>query len=200
MPDDDAALVAALRRVIDPKRVLVSAFEKALYAKDASALSPSEPGVVVLPINAEEVQACVRVARDHGRAITPRGSGTGLAGAAVPIDRPVVIVTSKMNRVLEVDVDERLAWVEPGVLNLDLSKAVAKPGLHYAPDPSSQQVCSIGGNVGTNAGGPHCLAHGVTSAHTYAIEVVLPDGELCVLGGATGDGPGYDLRGLFVGS
>ena len=200
MPPDDAALVAALRRVMDPKRVLVSAFEKALYAKDASALSPSEPGVVVLPINAEEVQACVRVARDHGRAITPRGSGTGLAGAAVPIDRPVVIVTSKMNRVLEVDVDERLAWVEPGVLNLDLSKAVAKHGLHYAPDPSSQQVCSIGGNVGTNAGGPHCLAHGVTSAHTYAIEVVLPDGELCVLGGATGDGPGYDLRGLFVGS
>jgi glycolate oxidase len=198
--DGDAALVGALRRVIDPKRVLVSAFEKALYAKDASALSPAEPGVVVLVESAAEVQASVRIARDHGRAITPRGSGTGLAGSAVPIDRPVVIVTSKMNRVLDVDVDERTAWVEPGVLNLDLSKAVAKHGLHYAPDPSSQQVCSIGGNVGTNAGGPHCLAHGVTSAHTYAVEVVLPDGELCVLGGAAGDASGYDLRGLFVGS
>ncbi len=195
--DDDAALVDALRLVIDSKRVLVSAFEKALYAKDASSLSPSEPGVVVLPVSSDEVQAVVRIANHFGRAITPRGSGTGLAGGAVPLDAPVVIVTSKMNRVLDVDVDERTAWVEPGVLNLDLSKAVAHHGLHYAPDPSSQQVCSIGGNVATNAGGPHCLAHGVTSAHTIAVEVVLPDGSLCVLGT---DDPGYDLRGIFVGS
>ena len=202
-PNDDvltAALIAALRQVIAPQRVLVSAFEKALYANDASALAPSDPGVVVLPVSAEEVQACVRVANSFDRAITPRGSGTGLAGGAVPLESPVVIVTAKMNRILSVDVDERMAWVEPGVLNLDLSKAVEKFGLHYAPDPSSQQVCSIGGNVATNAGGPHCLAHGVTSAHIYAIEVVLPDGELSVLGGTAADFGGYDLRGLFVGS
>lgn len=180
--------------------MLVSPFEKMLYAKDASAIEPSEPGIVVLPLNADEVQRCVGIANEHGLAITPRGSGTGLAGGAVPIGRPLVIVTSKMNAVIDVDLDERIAWVEPGLLNLDLSKVMAQHGLHYAPDPSSQQVCSIGGNVGTNAGGPHCLVHGVTSAHVLAVEVVLPDGSLCVLGGVEGDTPGYDLRGLFVGS
>jgi glycolate oxidase len=195
----DEALIAALRQAVDPKRVLVSAFEKALYAKDSSALAPGEPGVIVLPLTSAEVQRCVQIANEFGRAITPRGSGTGLAGGAVPLERPVVIVTSKMNQILDVDVDERIAWIEPGVLNLDLSKAMLKHGLHYAPDPSSQQVCSIGGNVGTNAGGPHCLAHGITSAHIYAVEVVLPSGELCVLGGMN-DPVGYDLRGLFVGS
>src|SRR5439155_1019505 len=124
----------------------------------------------------EEVQACVRVARAHGRPFTPRGSGTGLAGGAVPVADPVVIVTTKMNRVLEVDEDERVAWVEPGVLNLDLTRAVSHLGLHYAPDPSSQQSCSVGGNVATNSGGPHCLLYGVTSAHVLAVEVVLVDG------------------------
>ena len=105
-----------------------------------------------------------------------------------------------MNRVLEVDAESRVAWVEPGVLNLDLSRSVGHLGLHYAPDPSSQQACTIGGNVGTNAGGPHCLAYGVTSAHVLAVEVVLPDGETTVLGGLEPDAPGYDLRGCFVGS
>ncbi len=129
-----------------------------------------------------------------------RGSGTGLAGGATPLDDALVIVTTQMNRVLAVDPFERTATVEPGVLNLDLSRAVAHLGLHYAPDPSSQQACSIGGNVGTNAGGPHCLASGVTSAHVLAVETVLPDGSRTVLGGATPDVPGYDLRGVFVGS
>ena len=115
---------------------------------------------------------CVRVCRKHGRPFVPRGSGTGLAGGAVPIGDPVVIVTTKMTRILEVDADERVTWVEPGVLNLDLSRAVAHLGLHYAPDPSSQQACTIGGNVATNAGGPHCLASGVTSAHVLAVDVV----------------------------
>jgi glycolate oxidase len=194
------ALIAELVAIVGSKRVLSKPFEKALYAKDASAIDPSAPGVIVLPDTAAQVQACVRVANAHGRAVTPRGSGTGLAGGAVPLNDPVVIVTSKMNRVLSVDVVERLAWVEPGVLNLDLSRAVAEHGLHYAPDPSSQQTCSIGGNVATNAGGPHCLAHGVTSAHIYAVEVVMPSGDLVTLGGVEGDVPGYDLRGLMVGS
>ena len=193
-------LVSDLAGIVGAKRVLSKPFEKALYAKDASAIDPSSPGVIVLPETSEQVQACVRVAIAHGRAVTPRGSGTGLAGGAVPLNDPVVIVTSKMNRVLSVDVEERMAWVEPGVLNLDLSKAVRHHGLHYAPDPSSQQTCSIGGNVATNAGGPHCLAHGVTSAHIYALEVVMPSGDLVVLGGTAGDILGYDIRGLMVGS
>lgn len=133
-------LVSDLAGIVGAKRVLSKPFEKALYAKDASAIDPSSPGVIVLPETSEQVQACVRVAIAHGRAVTPRGSGTGLAGGAVPLNDPVVIVTSKMNRVLSVDVEERMAWVEPGVLNLDLSKAVRHHGLHYAPDPSSQQT------------------------------------------------------------
>ena len=111
-----------------------------------------------------------------------------------------MIVTTHLNRVLEVDEAQRLAWVEPGVLNLDLTRAVQHLGLHYAPDPSSQQACTIGGNVATNAGGPHCLAYGVTAAHVLAVDVVLADGSVAALGGVTPDQPGYDLRGCFVGS
>ena len=129
-----------------------------------------------------------------------RGSGTGLAGGAVPPDGAVVVATTKMNRILSVDVAGRRAWVEPGVLNLDLSRAVAADGLHFAPDPSSQQTCSIGGNVANNSGGPHCLAEGVTNAHIIALEVVLPDGRVTVLGGEDPEPVGYDLRGVFVGS
>ncbi|HEX9968693.1 MAG TPA: FAD-linked oxidase C-terminal domain-containing protein, partial [Acidimicrobiales bacterium] len=148
----------------------------------------------------EEVQDCVRIARRHGCAVVPRGSGTGLAGGAVPLDGAVVVVTTRMNRILDIDEDERVAWVQPGVLNLDLSRAVAQLGLHFAPDPSSQQSCSIGGNVANNSGGPHCLAYGVTSAHVLALDVVLPDGRLATLGGLDPDPAGYDLRGVFVGS
>jgi glycolate oxidase len=142
----------------------------------------------------------VRVARQHGRPFVARGSGTGLAGGATPIGDPVVIVTTQMNQVLAIEAEARVAWVQPGVLNLDLSRAVRHLGLHYAPDPSSQQACTIGGNVGTNAGGPHCLAYGVTSAHVLAVEVVMADGEVAMLGGLEPDVPGYDLRGCFVGS
>jgi glycolate oxidase len=112
----------------------------------------------------------------------------------------VVIVTTKMNRILEVDADQRLAWVQPGVLNLDLSRAVAPLGLHFAPDPSSQQSCSVGGNLANNSGGPHCLLYGVTSAHILAVEVVLPDGSVSMLGGLDPEPDGLDLRGAFVGS
>jgi glycolate oxidase len=128
-----------------------------------------------------------------------RGSGTGLAGGAVPLHGAVVIVTTKMNRVLSVDLDCRQAWVEPGVLNADLTRQLAEHGVHYAPDPSSQQSCSVGGNVATNAGGPHCLAEGVTAMHVVAVEVVLPDGTITVLGGEDPEPAGFDLRGVFVG-
>src|SRR5947209_4374673 len=195
----DGPLVADLQQALAPDRVRASPLELDLYARDASIIS-GRAEVVCFPLTASEVQACVRVCRKHDRPFVPRGSGTGLAGGAVPVGDPVVIVTTKMTRILEVDADEGFAWVEPGVLNLDLSRAVAHLGLHYAPDPSSQQSCTIGGNVATNAGGPHCLAYGVTAAHVLAIEVVLPDGTLTTLGGPEPDLPGYDLRGCFVGS
>src|ERR687898_1486278 len=144
--------------------------------------------------------AAVHIARSHDRAFVARGSGTGLAGGAVPVGDPVVIVTTKMDRILEVDPVDRVAWVQPGVINLDLTRVLAPHGLHFAPDPSSQQACTIGGNVANNSGGPHCLAYGVTSAHVLALEVVLPDGSLTLLGGLDPEPAGLDLRGAFVGS
>jgi glycolate oxidase len=199
-----AAVVEELRAALAPDRVLDQPLSLQLYARDASVIEGAA-GAVCFPTSTEEVQAAVRIARRHGRAIVPRGSGTGLAGGAVPVAGdparpPVVVVTTKMDRVLEVDTDDRIAWVQPGVLNLDLSRAVAAHGLHFAPDPSSQQSCSVGGNVANNSGGPHCLLYGVTSAHVLALEVVLPDGSLALLGGLEPDVPGYDLRGAFVGS
>ena len=163
-------------------------------------MSEGRAGAVCFPRTSSELVDAVRVARRHGRPFVARGSGTGLAGGATPSDGSVVIVTTQLNRVQEVDVRGRVAWVEPGVLNLDLTRTVAPFGLHFAPDPSSQQACTIGGNVATNAGGPHCLASGVTAAHVLAVEVVLPDGETTVLGGLEPDRPGFDLRGCFVGS
>ena len=194
------ALLKELRAALSPERVRAEPLELALFARDASIIE-GEAAVVCFPESAEEVQACVRIARAFGRTVVPRGSGTGLAGGAVPVGNgPIVVVTTRMNRVLEVDEEDRVAWVEPGVLNLDLSRAVGPLGLHFAPDPSSQQSCTVGGNVANNSGGPHCLAYGVTSAHVLAVEVVTPDGELVMLGGLDPDPPGYDLRGAFVGS
>jgi glycolate oxidase len=191
-------LVAELGAALDPSRVRTGPIELGLYKRDASTIEGAA-GVVCLPESAAEVQACVRAARRHGRPFVARGSGTGLAGGAVPLDGAVVIVLSKMNRILEIDAEQQLAWIEPGVLNLDLTRAAARHGLHFAPDPSSQQSCSIGGNVNTNAGGPHCLAYGVTSAHVLAVEVVLPDGTMTMLGGVDPEPVGLDLRGAFVG-
>jgi glycolate oxidase len=192
------ALVAELRAALAPDRVRVGATELGLYRKDASNLE-GDAAVVCFPLSTDEVRVCVLAARRHRRPFVARGSGTGLAGGAVPLDGAVVIATTKMHRVLSVDVDARVAWVEPGLLNLDLSRQVAHHGLHFAPDPSSQQSCSIGGNISTNAGGPHCLAYGVTSTHVLAVEVVLPDGTVTVLGGLDPEPLGLDLRGAFVG-
>ena len=200
MRPDDLALLSDLEQALAPDRVRAHVMEEALYERDASVFEDGASGPVCFPISASEVQDCVRIATRHGRAFVPRGSGTGLAGGAVPVDRPIVIVTTKMNRLLEVDLDQRVAWVEPGIINLDLTRQLGPYGMHFAPDPSSQQSCSVGGNVATNSGGPHCLAYGVTSAHVLAVEVVLPDGELVVLGGIEPEVPGYDLRGAFVGS
>jgi glycolate oxidase len=194
-----AQFVDELRSALGTDRVRTGPTELALYRKDASNME-GDTSVVCLPVTTDEVAACVRIAARHGVPFVPRGSGTGLAGGAVPLAGALVIVTSKMNRIISVDPVNRLAWVEPGVLNLDLSRHVEHLGLHFAPDPSSQQTCSIGGNVANNSGGPHCLAEGVTASHVLAVEVVLPDGTVTVLGGEDPEPDGYDLRGVFVGS
>jgi glycolate oxidase len=173
--------------------------ELSLYRRDASNMEGST-SVVCLATSTADVQACVLAANRHGVPFVARGSGTGLSGGAVPLDGAVVIATTRMNAVLSVDPANRQAWVEPGVLNLDLSRHVDHAGLHFAPDPSSQQTCSIGGNVANNSGGPHCLAEGVTASHVLAMEVVLPDGTVTMLGGEDPEPDGYDLRGVFVGS
>ena len=192
-------LATDLGAALSPDRVRVGETELALYKRDASNLE-GHAGVVCFPTTTAEVQACIRVAVAHNRPFVARGAGTGLAGGATPLDDAIMIVTTKMNRVLSVDPVSRFAWVEPGVLNLDLTRAVTPHGLHFAPDPSSQQSCSIGGNVANNSGGPHCLSDGVTTAHVIGLEVVLPDGEIVQLGGDTAEPDGYDLRGAFVGS
>ena len=195
------ALSSELAAALDRSRVRTDPIEVGLYGRDASMIT-GQASVVCFPRTTEEVSAVVTICARHGRPFVARGSGTGLAGGATPAGQipPVVIVTTKMNRILEVDAESRVAWVEPGVLNLDLSRAVAHLGLHFAPDPSSQQSCSIGGNVANNSGGPHCLLYGVTNAHILALEVVLPDGCVVTLGGLDPEPDGLDLRGAFVGS
>ncbi|MEC7873884.1 MAG: FAD-binding protein, partial [Actinomycetota bacterium] len=194
----DRALLKELQAFLGD-RARADDFELGLYSKDGSILG-DQPSIVCLPTNTSEVSQIVATCGRHRRPFIARGSGTGLAGGAVPVGNPVVIVTTKMNKIIEVDLDNRIAWVEPGVLNLDLSNELGPLGFHFAPDPSSQQVCSIGGNVANNSGGPHCLAYGVTSGHVAAIEVVLPNGAVTTLGDLTSEAPGYDLRGLFIGS
>ena len=192
-------VAAALRERIRPDLIRTGATETRLYRRDASNME-GRAGVVVFAESTADVQAAVLVANEFGVPFVARGSGTGLAGGAVPPDGAIVISTTKMHRILSVDAVNRRAWVEPGVLNLDLSRQIAHLGVHFAPDPSSQQTCSIGGNVANNSGGPHCLADGVTSAHVVGLEVVLPDGSIAMLGGEEPEAPGLDLRGVFVGS
>ncbi|MEX2274610.1 MAG: FAD-linked oxidase C-terminal domain-containing protein [Actinomycetota bacterium] len=198
-----AARIDAARRALGATlgadQVLSDPLALRLYSRDASMVEGG-CALVAFPRSIDDLVACVTVASEHGLPIVPRGSGTGLAGGATPIGDALVVVTSKMTRLLEVRTEDRLAWVEPGMPNLDLANALAPHGFTFAPDPSSQQTSSIGGNVNTNAGGPHCLAYGVTSAHVLALDVVLPDGSLARLGSEAPEWAGYDLRGIVVGS
>lgn len=189
----------ALTGVIPSERIHSNTVELDLYGRDASNLV-GEAALVCFPTSTREVAEVLRVCEKMKVPFVARGSGTGLAGGAVPETGSVVVSLSKMNRILAVDVDNRLAWVEPGVLNLDVTRHVHEHGLYFAPDPSSQQSCSIGGNVANNSGGPHCLADGVTSNHILGLEVVLSDGSIAVLSGDRVDTCGFDLRGCFVGS
>ena len=197
---DEDPFVAALKAALEPDRVHLDGAHRALLSHDASVFDGGNSGPVCYPESTAEVQAIVRLANEYERNVVPRGAGTGLAGGAIPLGVPVVIALTKMNRIVEVDTANRLAWVEPGVVNLDLTKHLLPLGFHFAPDPSSQQVCTLGGNVANNSGGPHCLLYGVTNAHILALEVVLPSGDVATLGGLDAEPQGLDLRGVFVGS
>jgi glycolate dehydrogenase FAD-linked subunit len=186
-------------RAADPERVLWRRDELLLYEYDA--LSASRlPEAVVFPETTEEVVRVVGLAVEHSIPLIPRGAGTGLSGGAVATKGGIVLSLARMKRILEIDVENRRARVQPGVVNQDLSAAVADEGLYFAPDPSSQKACTIGGNVAENSGGPHTLAYGVTTNHVLGLEVVLPDGKLLRTGAKFCDRPGYDLTGLIVGS
>ncbi|MDE3105927.1 MAG: FAD-binding protein [Acidobacteriota bacterium] len=158
------------------------------------------PAAVVLPANAQQVQAVVQVCARHGIPFVARGAGTGLSGGALPVEGGVVLSFARMNRILEIDLANQRVIVEPGVINTHVTDAVAAQGYFFAPDPSSQTVCTLGGNIAENSGGAHCLKYGFTTTHVVAMDVVLPSGEVVTLGSSAPDAPGYDLLGVFVGS
>ena len=193
------ALIGELREIVGDPYVLIEKEDVIVYEQDGSIFQVM-PEIVVVPGNVDEVAGVVKAAKRAGVPIVPRGSGTGLAGGAVPAEGGIVLSLARLDRILKIDLQNRIAIVEPGVINLDVTKAVAKDGFFYAPDPSSQAACSIGGNVANNSGGPHTLAYGVTTNHVLGVEVVLDDGQVIWLGGEVPDTPGYDLCGVFVGS
>lgn len=185
------------REFLDHGSVITDPVRLRTYECDGLTYHRATPGVVVLPETTEQVAAVVRICDEYGVPFVARGAGTGLSGGALPRTDGVLIVTSKMRRILSIDLANRRAVVEPGVTNLAITEAVADRGYYYAPDPSSQQVCSIGGNVAENSGGAHCLKHGFTVNHVTALEIVTPDGDIVELSDTD---PGYDLLGVFVGS
>jgi glycolate oxidase subunit GlcD len=194
------SLADSLRALPDVAEVLDRPAELLTYESDGMTLLRGAPAAVAFPLTTEAVSALVVACNEAGVAFVPRGAGTGLSGGATPVDGCVLIECSRMNRVIEVDPVNRTAVVQPGLVNEHLSETVEPLGLYYAPDPSSQSACTIGGNVAENSGGPHTLKHGTTSPHVLALEVVLPDGSIVHLGRRDGQPAGYDLRGLFVGS
>ena len=193
-------LVSEIRRLVGDANVVVDADSLRVYECDGFTLEKARPEVVVLPGSTEEVVDVVRLLARERVAFVPRGAGTGLSGGCLPVGAPVSVCTSRMNRILHLDARNHRALVEAGVVNAWISRAALPHGLCYAPDPSSQPACTIGGNVAENSGGPHTLKYGVTTNHVLGVEVVLADGERIQLGGFGEDVPGYDLTGLCVGS
>jgi glycolate oxidase subunit GlcD len=198
-PHIDQQLADRLADIVGAKRVLFRPSELLTYTSDGLPSYFKQPALAVFPGTRDEVIAVVRELAARAVPFVPRGAGTGLSGGALA-DGVVLLGLNRLSRILSVDAENGVAVVEPGVVNVLLSRAVAASGLHYAPDPSSQSVCTIGGNVAENAGGPHCLKHGVTTNHVLALEVILPSGEIVHLGNANGENEGYDLVGAFVGS
>src|SRR6266849_486445 len=204
MAELDAARKQALRRELDgllgKGAVLSEPEELLVYESDGLTLFRALADFVVFPTSAGHVSGIVKLANRAGLPFVARGAGTGLSGGCLPADGGLVISLMRMNRVLEVDYDNHIAVVEPGLVNLHLSWAVGPKGFYYAPDPSSQQACTVGGNIANNSVGPHTPKYGVTVNHVLGLEVVLPDGEVMWLGGKTRESQGYDMAGLFVGS
>ena len=196
----DATLIEDLGRIVGQTAIVRDPDELLTYESDGLARLHATPGCVVLPSTAEEVQQIVRLCHQRNIPFVARGHGTGLSGGALPLPEGVLIVLSRLNRILEVDIPNQRVTVEPGVMNLDVTRRVAPHGYYYAPDPSSQQICSIGGNVAENSGGAHCLKYGFTVHHILGVEAVLPSGEMIHLGGPALDAPGIDLLGAIVGS
>jgi glycolate oxidase len=196
----DARIFEEFRAIVDDRGLVSSPEELHTYECDALMSFRVMPRAVLLPTSTEQVQAIVRVCHRERIPFVARGSGTGLSGGALPVENGVVLSLARMNRILEVDFPNARVVVEPGVINLNVTGRVSSQGYFYAPDPSSQSVCSVGGNVAENSGGAHCLKYGFTTTHVLGLEVVLPDGSLVHLGGKTLDAPGYDLMGVFVGS
>jgi glycolate oxidase len=194
------ALRGELEAIVGRGAVLSDPDELLVYESDGLTLFRALADFVVFPTSAEHVAAIVTLANRESLPFVARGAGTGLSGGCLPAEGGIVISLMRMNRVLEVDYDNQIAVVEPGLVNLHLSWAVGPRGYYYAPDPSSQQACTIGGNIANNSGGPHTLKYGVTTNHVLGLEVVMPDGEIVWLGGRTRDTHGYDLAGVFVGS
>ncbi len=207
MPEPDAgviagrdALVAALRGVVADEGVIWSDNELKAYECDGLTAYRQVPLAVVLPEDTGQVSRILRICSEHGAKVVPRGAGTSLSGGALPLADGVLLGLGKFNRILEIDYDNRCAVVQPGVSNMAISEAVADAGFYYAPDPSSQIVCTIGGNVAENSGGVHCLKYGVTTNNILGLEIVLMDGEVVRLGGRHLDAEGYDLMGVVAGS
>ena len=188
-----------LRRAVGPEHVVSEPHDLVIFERDAS-ITGALPEAIVFPANTAEVSLVMRIAQAQGIAVVPRGAGTGLSGGAVTLRGGIALSLARMHRILSIDPKGRTAIVEPGVVNVDLSVEAARHGLFYAPDPSSQKACTIGGNAAENSGGPHCLYYGVTTNHILGMEVVLADGSVHWIGGDDPDRSGLDLLGVLVGS
>ncbi len=195
----NASIISEFQSCVGPRNLLSKPEDLVLYEYDGS-VDRARPELVVFPSSTAEVVRLVRLAVKHDIPIVGRGAGTGLSGGALARGGGIMIAFGRMNRILEIDLENRRAVVQPGVVNFDLTRAVEHAGFYFAPDPSSQKSCTIGGNVSENSGGPHTLAYGVTTNHVTGLELVLPDGEVKRVGGKLGEPFGYDLCGLFVGS
>src|SRR5438876_332792 len=193
-------LVQRLQAIVGREAVLTTPSDLLVYECDGFTIEKNKPDVVVFPTSTEQVVAIVKACVEFDVPFLPRGAGTSLAGGCLPVGGGVMITLSKMKRILEVNLRDRYAVVEPGVVNLWLTNHLKGQGYHFAPDPSSQGACTIGGNVATNSGGPHTLKYGVTVNHVLGLEFVLPDGRVVQTGGPAEDHPGYDLTGVIVGS
>src|SRR3989475_6160455 len=194
------AAIRSLRQAVGERNCITEPEQLRTYECDGLTSFRLTPAVVVLPETTAEVAEVVKIARAHGLPLVPRGSGTGLSGGALPVPGCVLVGLARMKRILEIDLPNGWMRVEPGVINLEVSRRLAPEGYYYAPDPSSQSVCSIGGNVAENSGGAHCLKYGFTVNHVLGARVVLADGAVMDLGGPVLDAPGYDLTGALVGS